>query len=109
LPPRPSPHATLSCAALPFSALPIAAIPHWAAPSPAHRCGILRRTPIYARPSRPRRDHATRRMSLLAGTTSPAIGRRHYDKKKRMLQAYVWNILDISKICYKCFMRMLRK
>jgi hypothetical protein len=50
---------------------------------------------------------ATRRRSSSARTASPAIGQRHHDRKKRMLQAYVSSVLDVWDVCCKCFVRML--
>jgi hypothetical protein len=50
--------------------------------------------PLHAHPSQPRRaprlhhPGATRRRSSPAGISSSAIGRRHHDKKKRVLQAH---------------------
>jgi hypothetical protein len=80
-------------------------------PIPLHFAiaAIHRHAPIRAHPLRPRcapRLHhpgAIRRRSSPAWTTSPAVGRRHHNKRTHMLQMHVSSVSDVAEVCCKCF------
>jgi hypothetical protein len=104
-----SPHTPPSYAAQPHSASPprpsLAAPPHSGSPL---RASLAVTHSVLAR-SGHGVHHATRRRLSPAGIASLMIGRRHHDRKKHMLQAYISSVSDVSEVCYKHFILMLQK
>jgi hypothetical protein len=81
---------------------------HGQPPSRSTPCSPVAATTYTAHPRHHHPD-ATRCRLSPARTLSAAVGRRHHDRKKRMLQMYVSSILDVSKVCCKCCIWMLQK